>query len=235
MLEDYRYGLSRGHLSPCWVPSSPKPPSGRRDVHDHGRADATPSVTSTRYPCCDEFTARRDRMRRRNHPRPRFDVAGVPDPTPAPEETRVAVEPAESADLTQGHTMMPAGPYSSRVLREVVAVGHDARDRWHEASSPPRSHSICGRCRWCLTDDLRTCSGRPIRIGSTPGAFAEYVRLRPRIRAARREHRDLGRWWNPWRSAARRRHGASASRPGPGAWGAVSVPGHGVGASVWCR
>ena len=110
-----------------------------------------------------------------------FDVAGVPDPTPAPEELVLAVRACGicGSDL-KGHTMMPAGSVlGHEFCGEVVAVGHDARDRWHEgqfaAALPLKS---CGRCRWCLTDEPAHCVQVDLfGLGSTPGAFAEYVRV----------------------------------------------------------
>jgi len=110
-----------------------------------------------------------------------FDVADVPDPTPGPDELVLAVRACGicGSDL-KGHTMMPAGSVlGHEFCGEVVAVGHDARDRWHEgqfaAALPLKS---CGRCRWCLTDEPAHCVQVDLfGLGSTPGAFAEYVRV----------------------------------------------------------
>ena len=109
-----------------------------------------------------------------------FDVAEVPDPTPAEGQLvlRVLACGICGSDL-KAHTLMPSGVVlGHEFCGEVVAVGRETTG-WREGQAVAAMPlSACGRCRWCLADEPAHCEQVDlIGVGGTAGGFAEYVRV----------------------------------------------------------
>jgi 2-desacetyl-2-hydroxyethyl bacteriochlorophyllide A dehydrogenase len=116
-----------------------------------------------------------------------FEVVEIDDPAPRPDELLLAVRACGicGSDL-KTYTVMPAGTVlGHEFCGTVVAVGRDVAG-WREgqfvSAMPLRS---CGRCRWCAAGEVVHCERvDPLGVGSSAGAFAELVRVDPRLTVA---------------------------------------------------
>ncbi len=124
-----------------------------------------------------------------------FEIAELPDPIPEADELVLQVTGCGicGSDLKTAADMPAGSVLGHEFCGEVVAVGKDVRDLWHEgdfAASMPLS--ACGRCRWCVDDQPAHCESLElIGLGERGGGFAEYVRVGASTTA--RLPRDVGR------------------------------------------
>lgn len=107
-------------------------------------------------------------------------VVDVPDPTPGPDELVVAVTRCGicGSDLHNGHLALPGTVLGHEFAGEVVAVGRDAGDRWHEGQRVAAFPLMgCGRCGACLAGRTQRCPEAQLVGFTRPGGFAEYAAI----------------------------------------------------------
>ncbi len=110
-----------------------------------------------------------------------FQVADVPDPSPAKGELilRVSASGICGSDL-KAYKAMPAGSVlGHEFCGEIAAVGPGTEGSWREGDPVAAMPlAACGQCRWCLAGEPVHCERVDlIGVGGSAGGFAEYVRV----------------------------------------------------------
>jgi threonine 3-dehydrogenase len=117
-------------------------------------------------------------------PAPGFQLATVPDPTPAPGEVVLRVE-AASICGTDVH-LYEWNPWAAARVRPPRVMGHEmcgevvAHGRGGESVRlgsrvAVETHLVCGHCPECRRGDFHVCANTRILGVDVDGAFAEYV------------------------------------------------------------
>jgi 2-desacetyl-2-hydroxyethyl bacteriochlorophyllide A dehydrogenase len=120
------------------------------------------------------------------------EVLDAPDPSPGPDELVLRVQACGicGSDLKTAGAMPAGAVLGHEVCGEIVAIGREAGGKW-KVGQPVSSMPLqaCGRCRWCLSDDAAHCEKiELLGLGTSPGAFAEYVRVGAATTAALPAH-----------------------------------------------
>lgn len=126
-----------------------------------------------------------------------FDAPGKPlrieevaDPTPGEADLIVAVSACgicgsdlhlADADGSRGVPPLPHGAIMGHEFAgTVLDAGRSVREAWPNGTRVTALPTLgCGRCLDCLAGAGSRCTkGRPIGLGTAPGAYAEFLRVR---------------------------------------------------------
>jgi threonine 3-dehydrogenase len=117
-------------------------------------------------------------------PGPGFELATVPDPTPAAGEVVLRVEAASicgtDVHLYEWNPWAAARVHPPRVMGhemcgEVVAQGEGGKSVRLGSRVAVETHLVCGHCPECRRGDFHVCANTRILGVDVDGAFAEYV------------------------------------------------------------
>jgi (R,R)-butanediol dehydrogenase/meso-butanediol dehydrogenase/diacetyl reductase len=112
-----------------------------------------------------------------------LEIREVPDPTPGPAEILLKVLSSGICGSDLHWSQIPPGLPLGTVMGhefagEVIEVGREVGERFRLGDRVCSVPFIgCGRCGPCLTGDVTLCKETaPTGLGTTLGAYAEYVR-----------------------------------------------------------
>jgi len=110
-----------------------------------------------------------------------LELRDVPEPSPGPGEVKIKIEAVGvcGTDIHGHPSLKPPVILGHELAGTVVELGEGVKERkiGDRVTSETTAY-ICGKCRFCRTEDYNLCPNRRGIATKADGAFAEYMVIR---------------------------------------------------------